>query len=147
MQKVTQFIKAKYQWIIAGILLLLLVMGLLYWWKKKDETTVKIVDDNGNPINVSEEQLQTATALATRIYDDLNSGWMFGYNAFGIVGRNLEAYQQLAQSSDNIFTLTYQAYKNKYNSSLIGDIRNESSLAGGTHVNDILAVAARLNLS
>ncbi len=145
MGKVFTYLKAHYKQGIAIIIVVLILYGLYQWWKQRN--TVTVVDDNGNPVTITPTQTAQANALAERLQSDLNSGTLFGYNVFGMIGRDLDAYALLAQSSDTIFALTVAAYKSKYQRSLIADIAGESSIAGGTHVNDILAVAQRLNLS
>ena len=127
------------------VIVIIIVIIIYYWWQARNNNTVVIKDDSGNVITPTAAQQQQATALADRIHNDLNSG-VLGFNMFGIIGRDLDAYDQLAQASDTDFALTAQTYKSKYGSSLIADIRAESSIAGGTAVNLIEAKATRLNM-
>lgn len=140
-----KILKYKTQIIVAVIVIVVVIVVLLIW-KKKEGNPVKVVDDNGHAVTFTNEQKAQALGIADRIYKDLNSGWLFGSNIWSI-GRDDEAYNTLAQMSDSMFSLTYGTYRDKYNSSLITDLRAEASLDGRDYTEIILLKAEKLSLS
>lgn len=139
---------------LLSVLLLAVVVYIIYRAGKKDGTgNYTVVDDQGNIVNPTPVQNQTAESIATRIHTDLNSGVFFGYNVLGSVGRDDEAYAILANMSDSLFALTADAYHRLYVTSLVADIKAETSLPTGgigtssTPKDQILAKAARLNIN
>lgn len=153
MNGIKTFFSTNWQTLLA-VLLLVLVVYLIYRSGKTAGTNnVSVVDDQGNPVNATPAQQAEAAQIAKRIYDDLNSGAIAGYNFFSSLGRDTEAYELFANMSDTMFAFTAQFYRAVYNSSIIEDIRNESSLATGgigssqSPKDIILAKAQRLNLA
>jgi hypothetical protein len=140
-----QLKKYKTQVIIAAIVVVILIVVYLLW-NKSSASPVKVVDDQGKPVSFTDDQRATASALADRIHEDINSGWLFGENFWGNLGRDSEAYDELIKLSDTMFALTCETYRKKYSSSLISDLRAETSL--GTETRDlILSRADRLKIA
>lgn len=139
-------LKYKKQIIIVVVVLIVAIVAYLLY-KKVNSTTIKVVDDNGHAVSFTAEQTAQAKAIAKRVHDDLNSGWLFGFNVLGAITRDDEAYNTLAQMSDSLFALTVQTYKNDYQSSLITDLRGEESLSGRDYTTAILEKATRLNIA
>ena len=133
--------------LITAVVVVIVLLVIWYWWSKKSASTIKVVDDNGHAVSFTPEQTAQAKAIAKRVYDDLNSGWLFGNNFFGTVTRDDEAYKTLAQMSDSMFALTIQTYNTDFKSSLITDLRAESSLGGRDYTAAILDKATRLNIA
>lgn len=138
--------------ILAIIVLIVALIAVFYSGKKSGSNNVKVVDDTGKEVKFSEQQKAEAGSIARRIYVDLRSGWLFGLN-FSSILRDNEAYKALVNMSDTMFALTAQTYRSVYNSSMIADIRAESSLAtGGVGGSEspkdiILRKAERLNIA
>ncbi len=140
-----EFIEKYWKYILAVIIVMIIIAVVYIWWGKKEENTIRVVDDRGNPVDFTAEERNTATAIAGRIHDDLNSGWFFGMNIWGVVGRDDEAYTTLATMSDAMFSLTCQIYQEKYKTSLITDLRAESSI-GQQYKDLILQKADKLKI-
>ena len=139
--------------LLVALVVLIVVIVVRMFWKRAGNNTVKVVDDNGHEVSFTAEQRSQAKSIAERINKDLNSGWLFGANfltgnEFGINNgtRDDEAYTALAQMSDSLFALTVQTYMDVYKSSLITDLRNESSLDTHEYKATILAKADRLKI-
>ena len=145
MEKVTAFIKGNYKTAIILVVVVVVIYLLFTWWKAKDAATVKILNPDGTAFVPTAEQTNTATGIATRIYTDLNSGWFFGKNIWGVFGRDDEAYLTLAGMSTAMFALTVGKYNEKYKRSLIADLRAESSI-GQQYKDIILQKAEALKL-
>lgn len=152
MNKVTAFFKNNWGIILTVLLLVVVVYLIYYSGKKAGSGNTTVVDDQGNIVSPSTAQIAEANDIATRIYNDLNSGLLGGYNFFSSLGRDIEAYTAFANMSDSMFAFTAQTYRTKYNSSIIADITAESSLGTGGINNTqspkdlILAKAQRLNI-
>ena len=153
MQKIQNFL-SKHGLIIFAILALLIVLYLIYAaGKKAGSGNPVVVDDNGAIVSPSPEQKAQATAIATRIHNDLDSGLLAGYNFFSAFSRDTEAYTILSTMSDSMFAFTVTTYHTLFNTSLLADITAESSLATGgvgssqSPKDIILLKATRLNLS
>jgi len=142
MNKVKEFL-SKYWHTLLAVVALLVVIYLIYWAGKKAGSGNPVVtDDQGNIVNPTPEQTATANTLATRIHEDLD-----GYDFFGTLGRDVDAYTLFSGLSDTMFTYVYQRYKAMFGSSIIADIREESSISGATIVDLIIDRANRLNLT
>lgn len=146
MNQVKAFL-AKYWHTILALIIVAVVLYMVYRAGKKTGANVTVTDDTGNILNPTAEQTATANTIATRIHDDLNSGTVFGYNFFGTIGRDSEAYEILAQSSDSMFSYIYNRYRALFTTSLIADIKAESSISDATVVELILSRANRLQLT
>lgn len=146
MKAVVNFIKTYWVAIAIAVAVVILFVVFSSAWKN-NKNSISVTDANGNPVTFTDAQQQEAKALAQRIYADLSSGWMFGYNLWGNIGRDSDAYWKLAAMSDAMFTLTAQHYQQLYNSSMIADLRAEGSLPGDTYMKTILAKAEKLNLT
>lgn len=143
---ITKFL-GKYWHTLLAVVALLVVIYLIYRaGKNAGSGNTVVVDDSGNIVNPTAAQTEQANTIATRIHTDLNGG-PFGYDPFGTLGRDAEAYDVFAAMSDTMFRLVYQRYKDTFGSSIIADIRAESSISGATTVNLILDKANRLNLA
>lgn len=125
-----EFFKKYAVWIIATVVVIIL-FAVFYYIGKQKGGGYTVVDDSGNPVNLTDQQKQEASALSKEIYDDLNSGLVFGMNFFSSIGRNTACYQKLASLSDTMFQATCGAYYDAYKTSLIADLRAESSLPQG----------------
>lgn len=146
MNQVKMFL-GKYWHTLLALVIVAIVLYLVYRAGKKTGGNVTITDDLGNILNPTAEQTASANSIATRIHDDLNSGTLFGYNVWGTLGRDTEAYNALATASDTMFSYIYNRYRALFSSSLIADIKAESSIEGATTVNLILDKANRLQLT
>lgn len=147
-----KFFATNWKWIAALVVIIVIIVAIYYFGKGKGSGNATVVDDSGNPISFTSAQKAEANEIASRIHEDLNSGWLAGYNILGNIGRDDEAYLRFAQMSDTMFALTYQRYKETFGSSIIADIRDESSLPTGgigaaqSPKDLILDKADRLNL-
>lgn len=130
------FANKYFMYAIVAVVTAIVVYLLFTWWKKKDETTVKIVDDNGNSVAVSQGDLQKANALAERLFNTID-GLTFT--------QDWEAYRLLAEEGNTVFALTLAAYKDKYGRSLIADIQGEVGYSAYWDI--IINRAQNLNLS
>lgn len=140
------FVKKYWVWIAVAVSVAVLFILFSVAWKKNKQQ-IEVTDANGNPVSFTAAQTQEATALAKRLNDDLNSGLIFGYNIWGNFGRDADAYWALAALSDAMFAYVCKIYQTNYNSSLIADIRNESSLPADTYKEVILAKADKLKIA
>lgn len=132
--------------IAIAIVVVVVVVVVYLMWKRSADTTIKVVDDRGNPVTFTQAEKQQAGEIAARIYNDINSGWAFGYNFWGNIGRDEAVYDEMMGLSDTLFSLTCSLYKDKYDRSLISDLRDEISL--GTETRGlILQRAQRLNIA
>jgi hypothetical protein len=140
------FVKKYWVWITVAVVAVVLIIVFSVAWKKNKQQ-IAITDANGNPVNFTAAQTAEATELAKRLHDDLNSGFFFGYNIWGNIGRDADAYWAFSALSDSMFAYVCQIYQKEYNRSLIADIRSESSLPTDTYVKVILAKADKLNIA
>lgn len=139
---------------LLAVLLLLVVVYLIYKaGQKKGSGNYTVIDDQGTVVAPTAAQTQLAETVATRIHNDINSGWVGGFNLLGSIGRDDEAYIQFANMSDTMFAYTATTYARLFTRSIITDIRDESSLPTGgigsstTPKDQILAKAERLNIN
>jgi hypothetical protein len=146
-------IAKQYGPLFIGVAILAFVIWLIYYAGKKQGTgNVTVTDDQGNIVNPTPAQQQQANTIATRIHTDLNSGWLGGYNIWGNIGRDTQAYQEFAGMSDAMFSFTAQTYKTLFGSSIIADITAETSLPNDNTLGTktpkylILEKANRLNI-
>jgi len=132
--------------IAIAIVVVVVVVIVYLLWKKSSDSTIKVVDDRGNAVTITAAERQQAKEIATRIYNDIDSGWVFGYNFWGNIGRDEAAYDEMMNLSDTLFSLVCQIYKEDHGTSLIADLRDETSL--GTQTRElILKRAERLNIA
>lgn len=131
MNKVKQFFVNNWPALLSVLALLVVVYLIYYAGKKTGTGNTTVVDDQGNIVAPTAAQTAQAENIATRIRTDLNSGTFFGYNVWGNVGRDTAAYAEFANMSDSLFAFTAQTYRTKYGTSIIADIRDESSLPTG----------------
>lgn len=125
-----------------GILLLLALLYGLYYWSKKPVGTVVQIDES----SLSASDKAKAEEIAARIYNDLHSGWLFGNNIWGNLGRDSQAYWDLAAFGNTQFAYAYNFYRDSYGTSMIAEIRDEGSLPSDSYKQVILAKASALNL-
>jgi len=153
MQALKTFFANNYTSLLAVLLLLVVVYLIYKAGQKKGSNNYTVIDDQGTIVTPSPVQTQLAETVATRIHNDLNSGWLGGYNVLGSIGRDDEAYIQFANMSDTMFAYTAATYGRLFARSIITDIRDESSLPTGgigsstTPKDQILAKAQRLNIN
>lgn len=146
MNKVNELLGKYWHTLLALGVLALVIYLIYYYGKKAGSGNPVVVSDQGTILNPTQAQTDLANSIATRIHDDLNSG-LFGLDPFGTLGRDAAAYDAFAAMSDTMFAYTYARYRALFGSSIIGDIKAESSISGATTVNLIEDKANRLNLS
>lgn len=134
----------KKQIAIAAAIVVVVVI-VYYVWKGITNKQVSVVDDRGNTVSFTPTEQAQAISLATRIYNDINSGWLFGHNFWGNLGRDEAAYDEMIKLSNAMFALVCKTYQETYKSSLIADLRAESSLGTNTR-KLILGRAEALNI-
>jgi hypothetical protein len=127
-EKVFGWVKSNAMYIAIAITVVIAIYFVWAWWRKKDVNTNRIVDDRGRPVQFSQAEHSQAIALAERVYRDLNSGVLWGFNVWGTIGRDTQVYENIAIQSDAMFALTVEKYREKYKTSMVADIIAESSL-------------------
>lgn len=142
-----EFLKKYWLYIVGLVIIIIVLLVVYYTGRKSTNGNIVIKDDSGNPVTLPDTDKAQAVSIAARIYNDINSGWLFGQNIWGNLGRDSDAYQQLAAMSDTEFAYTCQVYFDTYKKSLVADFRGETSLPGGGYYQTILDKASRLNIS
>lgn len=133
MNKVTAFFKNNWG-IILTVLLLVVVVYLIYAAGKKSGLSPQIISDTGA---VTQADKDKANALAERLKNDL-SGVNFGHDD--------TIYNELIQSSNVVFALTFAKYREITGNSLTADI-NSDYFYGWDVIENIIAKANQLNLA
>lgn len=131
MNKLKVFLANNWHTLLAVIALVVVVYLIYRSGKKAGSGNYTVIDDQGHITAPTAEQTQIALSIATRIHDDLSSGYAFGFNFFSSIGRDTDAYTIFAGMSDAMFAYTAQVYHDHFGTSIISDIKDESSLATG----------------
>ena len=112
-----KFLQKYWKQILATVIVITVLVLAYVFGRKSGSNNVTVVDDSGNVVQVSAADIQTATALAMKLKDDI-----YGWNAFG---HDDAIYKELAQQSNTVFALVFTKYKELAGSGLIADINGE----------------------
>lgn len=127
-------IRRNWKWLVGVLVFILVAVAIWYWWKKKNENTVQVVDDSGNPVQISAEDTGKANLLAAQLKADIE-GWNYG-------GHDDAIYQDLLAQSNTVFALTLAKYKELTGSYLTVDMKNEYYGVGGWDIVDVIITRA-----
>jgi len=126
--------------VIALIVFIILIAVYYYGRSSKPQSVVTVTNDEGGTSAASAADQQTATNLATQLYNNLDGGWGILGSAFADMG----VFQDLSLQSNVVFDLTFASYNNQYNRSLLNDLR-DSLIYFNTGVLDAVIARAEKN--
>lgn len=129
------FFSKYWKWIVAVVVVIIIVAVIWSWWTKRQAAVVKITDDSGNSVSVSQQDIAKAKSLAAQLHNEID-GLTFNFND--------DVLMELAEQSNTVFALVFSEYQSAYNSSLLDDLQSEWIF--GDVIDVILNRASDLNL-
>lgn len=129
--------------IIAIVVIIILIAVYYEGYSSKATSSVTVTNDEGVVTAPSAADQASATALAKEMYAALDNGLTILWS----ITSSSQPYEDLAATSNVVFTLTFSSYNNLYQRSLLADLNNDWQWLGESATDSILQRAKNLGIT